>query len=141
MIRRAVNLDDASCCKGNSDEAGLQLRLEVVSYVKVRFLYSDECPSHDEALVRLRQVLHEEEIEADIEVVQVETFDDAKKERYPGSPTILIEGQDIDPVTHPVYAPSCRAYRLEDGRISPLPSTSMIRKAVRVARENLKRSP
>ncbi len=84
--------------------------------------------------------MDEEEVEAEIEIVRVETFDEAKKERYPGSPTILIEGQDIDPVTRPDYAPTCRAYRLEDGRISPLPSASMIRKAIRSAKENLKSS-
>ncbi len=108
--------------------------------VKIRFLFTDECPSHDEALLRLRQVLNEEGIEADIEIVRVETFDEARKERYPGSPTILIDGHDIDPTARPEYAPACRAYRLEDGRISPLPSTSMIRKAVRSARKNLKSS-
>lgn len=108
--------------------------------MKVRFLYTDECPSHDEALIRLREALNEEAVEADIEIVRVETFEDAKKERYLGSPTIVVEGVDIDPVTRLDYAPTCRAYRLEDGRISPLPSTSMIRKAIRSAKANLKKS-
>ena len=104
----------------------------------IRFLYSDQCPSHDEAIERLRNVLDEEGISAKIEVIRVETFEDAKRYRYPGSPTILIDGHDIDPVPNHEYAPTCRAYRLEDGRISPLPSVSMIRKAVRAAKENLK---
>jgi hypothetical protein len=102
--------------------------------VEIRFLYSDQCPSHDEAIERLRKVLDEEGIDAKIEVVRVETFEDAKRYRYPGSPTILIDGHDIDPVPNYEYAPTCRAYRLEDGRISPLPSVSMIRKAVRAAK-------
>jgi hypothetical protein len=103
--------------------------------VEIRFLYSEGCPSHDEAIQRLRKILDEEEIEAKIEVIRVETFEDAKRYRYPGSPTILIDGNDIDPIPNPEYAPTCRAYRLEDGRISPLPSVSMIRKAVRAAKE------
>ena len=102
--------------------------------MEIRFLYSDQCPSHDEAIQRLRKVLNEERVNAKIEVVRVETFEDAKRYRYPGSPTILIDGHDIDPVTTYSYAPTCRAYRLEDGRISPLPSVSMIRKAVRAAK-------
>lgn len=106
--------------------------------LKVRFLYSEECPSHDEALRRLQKVLEEEGIDAQIEVVKVETIEEAKRESYPGSPTILIDGRDIDPIDNPQYAPSCRAYRLEDGRISPLPSIQMIRKSVRVAGESLK---
>lgn len=106
--------------------------------LNLRFLYSEECPSHDEALRRLQKVLEEECINAQIEVARVETIEEAKRERYPGSPTILIDGHDIDPIDNPQYAPSCRAYRLEDGRISPIPSIEMIRKAVRVAEESLK---
>ena len=66
--------------------------------MEIRFLYSDQCPSHDEAIGRLRKVLEEEGIDAKIEVVRVETFEDAKRYRYPGSPTILIDGRDIDPI-------------------------------------------
>jgi hypothetical protein len=109
--------------------------------VQIRFLYSDQCPSHDKAIERLRKVLGEEGIDAKIEVVKVETFEDAKRYRYPGSPTILIDGHDIDLLPTHEYAPTCRAYRLEDGRISPLPSVSMIRRAVRAAkRESLEPS-
>jgi len=106
--------------------------------VKIRFLYSEECPSHDEAIQRLREVLEEEGVVVEIEVIRVETFEDAKRYRFPGSPTILIDGHDIDPIPNSEFAPTCRAYMLEDGRISPLPSISMIRKAVRAAKENLK---
>lgn len=106
--------------------------------MKVRFLYSEQCPSHQETLERLRTILHEESVEANIEIIRVETFEDAKRYHYPGSPTILIDGQDIDPSPNVEYAPACRAYRLEDGRISPLPSISMIRNGVRAGKENVK---
>ena len=107
--------------------------------MRVRFLYSEDCPSHDEALARLRAVLAEEDVRAGVEIVRVETFEDAEREHYPGSPTILIDGEDICPMppgTH--YAPACRTYVLEDGRFSPLPSVLMIRRAVRAAKANLK---
>ena len=106
--------------------------------LQIRFLYSESCPSHDEALNRLRKVLDEEGVDAGIEVIEIETFEEAIQHQYPGSPTILINGDDIDPIRNPTYAPACRAYHLEDGRISPLPSLSMIRRAVRAAKENLK---
>lgn len=106
--------------------------------MKIRFLYSEQCPSHEEAIQRLRRILEEEGVSAEIEVIRVETFEEAKRYHFPGSPTILVDGRDIDPIPNPEFAPSCRAYTLEDGRISPLPSTSMIRKAVRAAKENLK---
>jgi hypothetical protein len=86
----------------------------------------------------LRKVLNEEGVDAEIEVTEIETFQEAARQRYPGSPTILINGHDIDPIQNPKYAPTCRAYRLEDGRISPLPSLPMIRRAVQAAKANLK---
>ncbi|MGA2790887.1 MAG: DUF2703 domain-containing protein [Candidatus Bathyarchaeia archaeon] len=86
----------------------------------------------------MRKVLDEEGVGEEIEVTEIETFEEAIQHQYPGSPTILINGHDIDPIRNPKYAPTCRAYHLEDGRISPLPSVSMIRRAVRVAKENLK---
>jgi len=101
----------------------------------IRFLYSRECPSYEEALQRLRQVIKEEGIDPSVEVFEVETREQAEKLRFLGSPTILIDGQDIDPQPNPQYALTCRAYRLEDGRISPLPSVEMIRGALRSAIE------
>jgi hypothetical protein len=103
--------------------------------MEVRFLYCEDCPSHVEAIQRLRKVMAEEGVEGAIDVVKVETQEDAEKLRFPGSPTILINGLDIDPSANPYYAVTCRAYRLEDGRISALPSEAMIRKALRNAYE------
>jgi len=102
--------------------------------MQVEFLYSEDCPSHDEALARLRQVLRDEAVEADIRVVRVETDEDARRLRFMGSPTILVDGKDIDPPPRPQYALTCRAYRLDDGRISPLPPPELIRRAVRQAK-------
>jgi hypothetical protein len=106
--------------------------------MKVRFLYSQDCPSHEEALRRLRSVLDEEGVREDLEIVQVNTFEEAQREHFIGSPTIFVDGVDISPTSITQYAPACRAYVLEDGRISPLPSEAMIRKGVRTAKENLK---
>lgn len=102
--------------------------------VNVKFLYYEECPSHEVALDRLRQVLAEEGIQAEIEIIKVETDEQAQRLRFIGSPTILVNGRDIDPPPSDAhYALTCRAYRLEDGRISPLPSPDMIRHALRMA--------
>ena len=103
--------------------------------VKVDFFYYEDCPSHEGALDRLRQVLSEEGVEAEIEITKVETIEQAQGLRFVGSPTILINGGDIDPPPEDAYyALACRSYRLEDGRISPLPSLDMIRHALRKAR-------
>jgi hypothetical protein len=99
--------------------------------MRVSFLYYEECPSHEQALERLRKVMAEEGISREVEVLEVETEDQARELRFVGSPTIRVEGKDIDPPSDSRYVLTCRAYRLEDDRISPLPSRGMIRRALR----------
>ena len=99
--------------------------------MQVSFLYYEGCPSHDLALERLREVMDEEGIPGEVEVLKVDTEEQARQLRFVGSPTIRIDGQDIDPPSDSRYALTCRAYRLEDDRISPLPSRDMIRRALR----------
>jgi hypothetical protein len=99
--------------------------------VRVSFLYYEDCPSYDLALERLREVMYEEGIPGEVEVVKVETEKQARELRFVGSPTIRVDSQDIDPPSDSRYALTCRAYRLADDRISPLPSKDMIRRAFR----------
>jgi len=96
--------------------------------LKIRFLYSEDCPSHGEALQRLQEAWKPKGISAHIEILRVDTDEDAEKLKYVGSPTIIVNGRDIDPPETPHYAVTCRAYRVEDGRVSPLPSEPMIEK-------------
>jgi hypothetical protein len=100
---------------------------------KISFLYSDGCPSHHEALSRLRKIMDQQGIAIEIETINVRTNEQAINLRFRGSPTILIDGRDIDPSSVEGFGLACRTYRLEDGRISPLPSEAMIRKALRGA--------
>ena len=99
--------------------------------MRVSFLYYEDCPSHNLALERLREVMAEEGTPGEVEVFNVETEEQAHELRFVGSPTIRVDGQDIDPPTESRYALTCRAYRLEDGRISPVPAKDMIRRALR----------
>ncbi len=104
--------------------------------MRVSFLYYEDCPSHDLALERLREVMAEEDTPGEVEVLKVETEEQARELRFVGSPTIRIDGQDIDPPSDPRYALTCRVYRLEDDRISPLPSKDMIRRTLRSSAKN-----
>jgi hypothetical protein len=102
--------------------------------VRVAFLFYEDCPSHELTLERLREVLDEEDVDAEVEVVKVESEEQAQERHFVGSPTILLNGQDIDPPPpDSYYTLTCRAYRLEDGRISPLPSRGMIKRAIDAA--------
>lgn len=102
--------------------------------INIHFLYFEDCPSHPDALARLKQVMAEEGTDAEIRITKVETEDEAAQWRFTGSPTIHVDGQDIAPP--PADAPTmltCRVYQLENGRMSPLPSENMIRTALQNA--------
>lgn len=99
---------------------------------EIEFLFWEECPSHPEALRRLQKIMAELGVESPIDQIDVRTDEDAERLHFPGSPTIRIDGKDVDPfgAQQMGTALTCRIYRLEDGRISPLPSEEMIRYAL-----------
>jgi hypothetical protein len=104
--------------------------------LSITFLYCEDCPSHHIALQELQQIMAEDNIPAALDIIQVQTEEQAQDLQFIGSPTILVNGKDIAPPSSEAnYALTCRAYQLEDGRISPLPAPTMIRKALRDAGE------
>ena len=80
--------------------------------MRVSFLYYEECPSHDLALERLREVMAEESIANEVEVIKVETEEQAHESHFVGPPTIRVDGQDVDPPIDSRYALTCRVYHL-----------------------------
>jgi hypothetical protein len=106
----------------------------LATVARIEFLYEPDCSSTEVALERLREVASEEGHGGPIEITKVESDEDAVALRFPGSPTIRIDGRDIDPAASALrYAITCRAYRLEDGRITPYPPKELIRAALRGA--------
>jgi hypothetical protein len=99
--------------------------------VKIEFLFWDGCPSHPEALELLHEVLDERGVAAQIELQEVFTDEDAMELAFPGSPTIRIDGRDVDPdgASEPPSL-TCRVYRLPDGRPSPVPSRQQLEEAI-----------
>ncbi len=72
---------------------------------------------------------------AELEVREVLSDDDAERERFVGSPTIRVDGRDVqEPGSEPVGL-TCRVYRLRDGRISALPDREDIAAALAAAEE------
>jgi hypothetical protein len=101
----------------------------------IEFLYYAECPSHEDGLERLKEAIEAEGVQADIDVVEVNTNDEAQALSFIGSPTIRIDGQDIDPegLEGQPYVVTCRVYMRRDGRPSPLPETELIRERLRTS--------
>jgi hypothetical protein len=100
--------------------------------MRIEVLHWDGCPSTAEALELLENVLADRGAAGTIELYEVKTQEEAERLSFPGSPTIRIEGQDIDPVGA-VGRPSltCRIYSLPDGRVSPVPSREQLEEALR----------
>jgi hypothetical protein len=98
----------------------------------VELLYWEGCPSHPDALVQLRRILEEEHVDANVELVEVLSDEQAQRDRFPGSPTIRIDGEDVAPSANgEPFSLTCRIYRTRDGRVSAIPDPEDIRAAVR----------
>ena len=65
-----------------------------------------------------------------IDVREVSTDADAEREEFVGSPTIRVDGRDLQPVPGEPIGLSCRVYRLADGRISPVPDRQEVRQTL-----------
>ena len=96
--------------------------------MRIDFLFWRECPSHSEARELLRDVMEQRGVEADVVEREVLTQDEAQELAFPGSPTIRVEGCDVDPEgagARPSL--TCRIYQLPGGRVSPVPSHEQIK--------------
>jgi len=97
----------------------------------IELLYWDGCPSHPEARELLEEVLASRGIDLAIRMTHVATDAEAERRKFPGSPTIRIDGRDIEP--QGAAAPpslTCRVYYLPDGRPSPIPSREELEAAL-----------
>ena len=65
-----------------------------------------------------------------IDVREVSTDPDAEREEFIGSPTIRVDGRDVQPLADEPVGLSCRVYRFGDGRISPLPDRAEVRQTL-----------
>ena len=98
----------------------------------VELLWWEGCPSHPETLADLERILREEGIGAELRRVEIESDEQARREQFPGSPTIRIDGEDIfPPEASEPYSLTCRIYHLRDGRVSPTPDPEDLREALR----------
>jgi hypothetical protein len=94
-------------------------------------LWWEGCPSHPKALAELQTAMVDLGLDPDeVEQRQVESDDDAVRERFVGSPTIRIDGADVGPTGDEPYGLTCRVYHRRDGRVSPTPDPADLREAL-----------
>jgi len=105
----------------------------------VEFLYDPDCSSHEAALDRLREVMAEQGVTTEVVLEAITSQEQVLERRFLGSPTIRINGLDVDTTSHTRedFALTCRAYVKADGRITPLPPRELIRDAFLQAQANV----
>jgi len=97
---------------------------------RIELLWWEGCPSHPETHELIEEILAEQGIDIDIEMREVRTEEEAAELHFPGSPTVKVDGRDIDPEgAEAPPALTCRIYYRPDGRVSPVPSREQLEAA------------
>lgn len=98
--------------------------------MKVEILYFDGCPTYREAEETLKEVLAEAGVGAEVEMVAVNTDEEAERFRFPGSPTFLVEDVDVFPIgEREDWRLGCRVYATPQG-LKGSPTKEMLRQAL-----------
>jgi hypothetical protein len=85
----------------------------------VEVLYFEGCPNHEALLPRLRELLAQARVNPQIELRRVESPEAAERERFLGSPTVRVDGRDVDPGAQQRddFGLKCRLYRTDEGLV------------------------
>jgi hypothetical protein len=93
-------------------------------------LVVEDCPHLEQARHDLESILGHGVIEVPIQLIYVGSQEDAEFLGFQGSPTIRVNGGDVDPQPDLPVAVGCRRYRTVDGRIVGSPPVELIKAAV-----------
>lgn len=100
--------------------------------MKLQLLFFEGCPNRAAARAALDQALAHAGVQAQIHELDVNADTTPAALRSWGSPTILIDGEDVGGETRPTGR-SCRLYRDPRGRTSGAPDLERIAAALRRA--------
>ena len=101
--------------------------------MRVEVLFVPGCPNYEPALERLKNVLASEGLGVVVQGVPVNTSQDAAALMFPGSPTIRIDGVDVESDETTVPGLTCRLYANRTG----VPSEETLRLAVLRAKDGM----
>lgn len=121
---------DALRAVGQDDDPGSAAAAAPV----VELLYFDGCPSHERLLPTVERLV--DELGGELRVRAVETREAAETERFLGSPTLRVNGVDVDPgaAGRTDFGLKCRIYRSEEEGQSGVPPEAWVRSALDQAR-------
>jgi hypothetical protein len=102
--------------------------------MKIELLYFDGCPNHEAFLPHLRELLDQAGVDEEIHLRRVESPEAAEHERFLGSPTLRVDGRDVEPgaVERSDFGLQCRLFRTDSGT-SGVPPDGWVLDALGVA--------
>jgi hypothetical protein len=94
--------------------------------MKIEILYFDGCPNHERLVERLPALLDRAGITSR-PIPREITAQDAEREQFLGSPTLRIDGRDVEPgaADRTDYGLKCRIYHTSEG-LTGLPADDWI---------------
>lgn len=100
--------------------------------MRIELLYFSGCPSAEPTHRRLAELLKSRGRSDRIERVRVTDGQDAVRQRFLGSPTVRIDGEDIEPAasTRTDYGLSCRMYPSGEQELRKVPDDELISHAM-----------
>lgn len=98
----------------------------------IELLYTRDCQAWREALTNLKQALKKEKINNEPRLIIIETEDQAEAYNFYASPTIHINGIDVDPIARRVTRRGLGTNRpyFYQGKSWPAPPTDLLSKAL-----------
>ena len=98
---------------------------------RIEVLVIRDCPHAQAACELVNRVAGELGLAPRVEVILVQNAEEAQRLRFLGSPTIRLDGHDVEPGAdqRTDFALSCRVYRTPTGR-SGLPDETWLRTAI-----------
>jgi hypothetical protein len=98
--------------------------------VRIEILAREDCPNRGMAITVVERVVDETGVPAEIEIVEVADDDEAEEHRVLGSPTVFVDGRDVDPEPlYDAFSADDRIYRTHRGP-SGWPEAAWIRDAL-----------
>ena len=104
--------------------------------MKIELLVFDGCPNSDPTEKLIRETMFELGGNAKIEVVTVIDNYDAVAKRFLGSPSVRVNGKDLEIEENETtqYSMRCRIYRTDESQ-SGIPPKELLSKALQAARK------
>lgn len=98
---------------------------------RVEILYFEGCPNHEAARELVEHAAEELSIQPRLELIRVADAEAAAELRFLGSPTVRVDGRDVEPGAEErrEFVFSCRVYRSERG-FAGQPDEAWIRSAL-----------